>query len=813
MLTKFKAIFRHFWRYKLFTALNVWGLAIGISACWVIYRIVSYEFSYDTDIPYKENIYKVVTGSLRDDQESYSGGVSAPLYQGVRTQISGLQQVVPVQTQYINSVEVNNGTQRLFWEEPKDIIATDDQYFSMLPYHWLAGSAGNALKSPENIVLTQSRAKLYFPGKNPSEIIGQTIKYYAGDTLVKKVTGVVADMGTQTEFTAKEFFALREKTYNIEAWTNTSGGEKLYLQLKQETKPANVLKQIEEMAGSRWNEVIQKNNLQNIKLKRWFQLIPLSELHFSTHVNDYNVRKVNKTVLYGLAAIAVFLLLLASINYINICIAQIPQRAKEIAVHKTLGGNRFSLISRFLNETVFITLLAFLLAVLFVWIGFGLLSDIIPPEITPVGSFVELLVFSLLLMATLAIIAGVYPAWLIANVKTIRIFRNHQINEKTGQRFNLQKALTVFQFAIALVFITSSIIMGKQLKHALKSDLGFNREAILMVNIPWKYMADSLYRNKQFTLLNELKKEPAIGGASVGTPPTEDLFSSPFEFIKKDPVTRLLIRKSIDTNYISLYKMKLLAGRNLKASDTVSEYIINEAAMHAFGFASPQDAIGKTIKQLGRKNRPIVGVVKDFHLEDFYKKIEPAVLQNGKERANFLSIKLDERNPSKWQAALAVIETKWDQLYPSGSFSCRFYDQALEDLYKQERNLTTLINIATVIAIFISCLGLFGLVTLTAYQRTKEIGIRKVMGASPQSIVRLLSKDYLSLVIISFAIAAPVAWWGTNKWLEKFVYRIEIQWWMFAVACIAAILIDLLTISFQAIKAAVANPVKSLRSE
>lgn len=811
----FTSTLRHLWRYRLFTTLNIFGLAIGISACWIIFRIVSYEFSYEKNVPGKERIYRVISGFIFDDKESYNGGVSAPLYLSVREQISGLENTVAVHGKWMNAVKVNsNSTAPLIVDDPANIVATDSNYFNMVPYHWIAGNKSSALTKPESVVLTESRAKKYFPGMRMDEIINNTLTYYGRDTTQRTITGIVADITSPTEFTGQEFIVLSTKPYELSSWTNTNGTDKLYLQLKQGTNPAIVLKQVESIANKKWKEFEEKRE-NSFKSKRWFELLPLNASHFSTYIQEYNFRKASKPVLYGLIGIGIFLLLLACINYVNMSVARIPQQAKEIGVRKTLGSSQSQLIAQFLSETLLTTLIAGMLSSFLSIFGFWLLKDIIPEGITPFGNAWQLAGVMFLLIILITLLAGIYPAWLITRVKTINVFRSFLVSKKTGYRFSLQKVLITFQFVIALIFITCALIIGRQLQYTVKSDMGFDKDAVLLVNIPWKYVFDNKYENKKITLFNELKKEKGIQGISLGNSPLSDGYSSSeYEYAQdgKEPIARQVFKKWVDTAYINLYQLKLLAGRNLHVSDTTNEFVINESAVRAFGFASPQDALGKFIGQSDGKY-PIVGVVKDFHLQDFYKVIQPAALSSDKGNQNTFNIKLQSHDPSQWQATIKAIEKAWYQFYPPETFSYTFYDEELERLYVQERNLSTLINLATIIAIFISCLGLFGLVTLTAFQRTKEIGIRKVLGASVSGIVRLLSKEYIQLVILALLVAAPVAWWAMNKWLQKFTYRIEIQWWMFVVAGLCAIVIAMFTISFQAIKAAVANPVKSLRTE
>lgn len=807
-----KTLLRHLWRNRLFTELNVLGLAIGISSCWIIYRIVDHEFSYDAQLPDKENIYQLVSSFSRD---SKMAGVGAPLYQGIRAEIPGVE-AVPVFFQFVNQAESFRENKEVFVkEDPQYIVATDVSYFNMLPYTWLAGNKDKALTAPESVVLTESRAKEYFPRISLDDILGQTITYYGEDTVQRTVTGVVADFHQPSEFIAQEFFTLVERAYELYMWTNTNGSDKLYLQFRSDTDVQASLALINDLE-LRYYEALEQERGNEMKRGKTYELIPIDEVHFATHVGDYfGVTKTSKPVMRGLIGIGVFLLILACINYINMSTAQIPERAKEIGVRKTLGGSRKDLISRFLGETAITAFAASFLAAILSWLGFGLLSDIIPAGVTPQGEFHVYLVFTLGLVLLITLCAGLYPSWLITKVKTVSVLKNFNPTS-LSTRFSLQKVLIVFQFFIALVFIISTIIVGTQLRYTLKADMGFNKDAIVLVNIPWKYERDPQYQNKQFTLLTELSNLPGVENVSLGTAPlSSGNSSSPFEYISKDEniEERQLAKKWIDTAYLEVYQLELLAGRNIYPSDTLSEYIINESTAKAFGFIDPQEAIGRFIGQRGNNKYPIVGVVKDFHTLDFYEPISPLVLMNEKFNMLTFNIKLDSQDPSRWQATLKNIQEKWDGFYPANAFQYSFYDETLQALYQQERQIARLINLATTITVLISCLGLFGMATLITFRRTKEIGIRKVMGASIAGIVALLSSEFVKLVCIAILIASPIAWWAMNNWLEDFAYRIEIKWWMFAVAGLAAVIIAVTTVSFQAIRVAVANPVKSLRSE
>lgn len=821
--THFRTTLRHLWRKRVFTGLNILGLAIGISACWMIYRIGSHEFAYDRNLPGLERTYKVITQTMRNDQEYRMAGVAAPLYQGIRQELTGWEQVVPVFNQWINTVTVKRPDGQVYTKDELLVItAVDQTYFELVPHQWIHGSPAMALNAPEKVVLTKSRAEEYFPGIDLEQILEQQIQYISWqDTVLRTVSGIVMDYGEPSEFsTAKEFCAIRDEVYPLNVWTNTNATDQLYVKLKENTDADAFLAQVDALDRRHWAAFEVERGLELPKNKS-YELLPLKESHFSTHVADLVTRaKMSKSVLFGLIGIGLFLLVLACINYVNMSIAQIPERAKEIGVRKAMGSSPTRLMGQFLFETLMTGLLAIVLALIIGRVGFWWLQDLIPAGVDPSGNLGAFMIFALTTILIITLLAGLYPGWLSTKVKTVEVFKNSFSGNPGKNRMGLQKILILFQFTIAIVFISSTIIVGAQLRHTLKSELGFDKETVVLIDIPFKYWNNNpAYENKKFTLLEELRKQPGIRQISLATPPlSRGASSSPFSRMDSDdtgePREAIMYRKTIDTTYLSLYDMTLIAGRNIRPSDTLNEFIINETAARSLGFADPQEAIGQLIgPRGGRQKFPVAGVVQDFHTQDFYTPITSLALMTGDVGRNTFNIKLDGSNPAGWQATLESIRQHWNQFYPAEAYNVKFYDETIEAMYAQERKTARLINLSTGITILISCLGLFGLAALSAYRKTKEIGIRKVLGASVAGIVGMLSKDFVKLVLLASVIASPIAWWAMNKWLEDFIYRIEIQWWMFALAGISAVVIALVTVSWQAVRAALANPVNSLRDE
>ena len=794
---------RHLWRNKLFTVLNILGLAIGISASWIIYRMVSYEFSYDQHEPDKDRIFQFYThGEKEDGTKRDQIFIPKAILPHVLNDISGIEKIAPLYYQNFSSAVTSDGRTL---DQLDEQVATLPDYFGMLGYQWLAGNPKQAI-APNKVVLTAKRAQRYFPGKSPEDMVGQTITY--NDTVQKTVSGIIADLDYLNSFPAQEFFALNKEDLTNTDWQRVSSEELLFVKLKKGVSVNSVLDQL-----NRINSSINKEFFKEHNFTLNFKLLPLAEKHFATHLT-LRSRTVSKSVLFGLLGIAAFLLALACINYVNLTTAQLPQRAKEIGIRKTLGGKSSSLIWSYLKETLATCMLAVLLSFLITIVGLHIFAEYLPEGMNRFNNYAEMVLFSIALIAGITLIAGIYPSWLATRVQTVRVLKGEINQSMGGYQLNLRKGLIVFQFVIAQLFAVCAIIIGQQLRYTLDKDLGFQHEAIVTVDIPYKVQADSSYQGRQFVLKSMLERHPEISNVALGDIPMSNWMNGFAMDYRSDTgtVQKGLLFKNVDADYLKVYQIPLLAGRTLQETDSIRELLINETALKNFGFRKPQDAIGQILYQ-GGSPRFIVGVFRDFHQFSLKSEIPALAFSAIKPRLSSFNIKLAGKRPSSLASTIALVEKEWKQVYPGFDFQYQFYDDTIRDLYQQEYRTGKLISAATIITLLISCLGLYGLATLTAFQRTKEVGIRKVLGATVTSVIALLSKDFVKLVLFALLIATPIAWWAMNKWLEDFVYKIEIQWWMFAFAGFGAIFIALLTVSFQAIKAAIANPVDSLRNE
>ncbi len=623
------------------------------------------------------------------------------------------------------------------------------------------------------------------------------------------IAGVVKDIPYNTSFDAQEFFRISNGEWPNFLEFGYRNHCLLFLKLYAGASQENVLAQI--------NGINEKRNgdyFEQFKSKYWYSSIPVVDRHFASEYYSPYHRTVNKHVLYGLIGIASFLLLLAIINYVNISTATLPQRTKEIGIRKTLGSRSRQLVWRFIGETFCTTVLALVLSYIMHAMVVGAFAEYFPNGMFNHYDYPRIVLFLIVLIALITLLSSLYPGWLLTKVNTVNVLKGHIGNGKYGWRLTFRRTLIVFQFVIAQAFIIGALVIGLQLQYTLHKDLGFTKEAIVTMDIPALEQRTDTALHKQQVLKQALLNHPGVASVALGDIPMgAGMFSSVNEYNGASGIVRVdLASKYIDKDWIDLYDVNLLAGRQPYTAND-SEIMLNEAAVKAFGFGSLQEALGKMVG-VGDHAQQVVGIVGDFHLLNFKMEYRPVRLLFGDPaNAKQISIKLHAHSEINWTSAIERIADEWKAIYPETPISYRFYDEVIENLYQKEYRMAKIVNYATGTTIIISCLGLFGLATLMAHQRTKEIGIRKVLGASVSRILALFSKEFVKLVLIAVVIASPIAWWAMNSWLEDFAYRIEIQWWMFAVAGLAAVVIALLTVSWQAIRAAVANPVESLRDE
>jgi ABC-type antimicrobial peptide transport system permease subunit len=813
---------RHFWHNKIFSFINIIGLSIGISASLVIFLIVHYDLTFDKFHKDSDRIYRIVTDF--NENGAVAGHMRAlpePLTDAVANDMTGIEYTVPLYILDHQRVSIpTTGAKPIVFRQQPNIIYAGSAYFSVFQYQWLAGSPATALQEPFRVVLTAGRVRTYFPGLSPEAVIGRTITYF--DSIPVTVSGVVEELKGNTDFVFAEFISFRTMTSNSLrdsydlGWNSISSSMQLFIKLAKGRKISSIAGQLKQIQDK--YDPQGQTNTKDPKTFRAFVVQPLSDLHLGEYGSFDNVRQASRMTLYGTSLLAVILLFLACINFINLMTARASQRAREVGIRKTIGSSRRQLIFQFLGETFLTTFIATILSALLAPLLLRVFSEFIPPEIQ--FNWVQqpaLIVFFMVLLPGVTIVAGFYPAIILSRYMPFTALRGAQLaGSLSGRPSLLRKILTVSQFVIAQGFIIATLMIGRQIHFMLTTDLGFRQKAIVYFYTP----PSDTSTTHRLALLNELRTLPGVAATSLGgNPPSSASFwgrSLTYTGGSK-PIHTPVELKIGDTNFLSLYHIPLLAGRNVHPSDTIREYVINETYARQLGFKDPHQAINQYLSD-GSDNSihfPIVGVIRDFYAHSLQQPIQPLVFTANNQRSTVIHIALPitGNGGASWASTLQAIGDAYKKFYPDAEFSYRFYDESIAKFYKSEKDLASLLRWATGIAILISCLGMLGLVVHTTTLRTKEIGIRKVMGATVAQIVRLLSLDFIVLVGIAFVIAAPGVWWGMHKWLQDYAYRPAFGWWLFLLAGAGMAVIAMLTLGLQTVRAARANPVDSLRTE
>jgi putative ABC transport system permease protein len=799
----FKTAFRNLIRNKNYAIINISGLAAGIAICLVIFIVIRYEMSFDNYHKKKDRIYRVLTEYHHADSPDifYGKGVPSPLPSALKANFPQAEKVGTVYSEGNDQIQVldDNGQAVKKFKEEKGVFFTEPTLFDIFDFKWLAGNA-SSLKNPNSVVLTKATAEKYFGDWQFA--IGKTIKWNNRDVL--KVTGILADVPKNTDLQLKVVIAFGTaytadftKSSN---WDGTQSSYGCYILL-----PANV-------SASSFNTQLRAfaKKMKSPENKDSHIIQPLSKIHYDTKTGDFSGRTISPGLIKALWLIGAFILLIACVNFINLSTAQAINRSKEVGIRKVLGSSKAGLKIQFITETFLIVLSSIILATLIAIVTLPFISRVLSKALSfDIADKSAISVFLLLVSIVVTALAGFYPSMVLSRFNPINALKN-KTAVVSAKGVSLRRGLVVFQFVIAQALIIGTLIIVKQMNYFTHQPLGFDKTAI--VNIP--FPGDSIGTSKLDYLRQQLKSIKGIQAISFSSnTPVEDdndMWST-FKFNHAAKETDFYaITKFADDQYVPTYKLPLVAGRNLQPSDTAREFLVSEKLVKNLGIVNPQDVLNKEINLWGFINGQIVGVVKDYNDRSFRRGIDPVLITTLKRGYAQAGIKLATADVSP---AMTSIEKAWSQTYPEFVFEYKFLDDKIGSFYKQENQLSNLYKIFAAIAIFLSCLGLYGLASFMAVQRIKEVGIRKVLGATARSIVYLFSKEFIILISIAFVIAAPIAWYYMHSWLQDYVYRINISWWIFIAGGVASIVIALLSVSFQALKAAISNPVKSLRTE
>lgn len=811
--TSLRLALRNLARSPVSTAIKLSGLAVGVSGCLIIFLIARYELSFDKFQPDRDRVYRIYcrfTGLW----DGYNRGVPMALPAKVRSEFTGLDAVTFFQT-YSAKVTVadSTGAKRKLEEQSPLAIAGPDYFEVFSFYEWIAGDP-KALSAPFTVALTEKKALNYFGTTRPEKVIGRPIIY--SDSLEVTVVGIIKDIKEQTDFQFTDFISFAtieaswlKNSYNkMDDWGSVNSSSQCFIKLTKGTPLDKIEDQVSILIKAKQEE--QKDQ----ETKTEYKLQALNDLHYNNnlYIFDSSGAAVSLGTLKTLGVIAILLLVIAAINFINLETAQAVRRSKEVGLRKVMGGSRVGLVMHFLSESFLITSIAVLLAIPIAYACFFFFVEFMPKGL--LFRLADPFLWSFLALTSLVVggLAGVYPAFILSSYQPAVALKNQVVSGGQSRSAYLRKVLTILQFSFSQVLIVGTLIVGMQISYMLSKDLGFKTSAIVHFSTPWW---DKLPKVEQ--LRNELSGIPEIVAISRNSRmPTSGGWSS--TTVKydngKEEIPNTVHIKSGDTSYLSVFRLKLLAGRNVQPTDSIREMLINETFCRKLGL-EPRDAV--SIQLLAnQKKYTVVGVLADFHFQSLHRKIEPMYFRyqsDGGTRTLALQLALTGNELKNVEQTLAKINEAIKKIYPDEKIECQFFDDSIEKLYQSEKRVAKLTNIATGLAIFISCLGLFGLASYTAVQRTKEIGIRKVLGATVNNIVALLSREFLVLVMIAFVIAVPIAWYTADRWLGDFAFRVEIGILVFVLAGSLSVMIAFLTVGSQALRAAVADPAESLRYE
>lgn len=799
---------RSLMRNKLHSFINVTGLAIGVSACMVIYLIVSFELSFNKAHEGYDRIYRIHSSF----QGVFSGiNRGAPTATGpkIKDEFKGIEAVTSFQV-FSSKVEIPTGNEKKNLNRQEKIVLAAPSFFSVFKsFEWIAGSP-ESLTEPFKVTLTESRAQMYFGTSDPSKVIGREVIYR--DSLSTTVAAIIKDLPFNTDIDITDFisYSTIEKSWlknnvRLDDWGSVNSSSQVFV-LLDKTSDLNQLTEQLPILRKKYKEE-SRGDVENL-----FVAQPLSDLHYNNEAGifDYSRSPAHLPTLTILIIVAILLLTIGGINFINLETAQSVRRAKEVGVRKTLGSSRTALISQFLYQSFIITFIAILLSLPLTELALTSFKDFVPAGVHL--SFMAVLPFLGAVMVVIGLLAGLYPAFVLSSfLPALALKSQAHANSGTSRSAYLRKSLIVFQFFIAQCLIIGALAVGWQINYMLNKDIGFKKDAVVYFYTPWHENA-----SKIGVLKNELSQLSEVSDVALSdAPPSANGWSSntvEYKPEKGEVVKVNAFRKFGEPKYLEFYNMKIIAGRNLRPTDSLREFVINKTLMTQLGFEKPEEAIGQALKYSDR-NYPIVGVVEDFHIQSLHKKVEPVIIANDVD-FNCFNVRLSTTNGSKdFKAGIARIEAAWKKVYPNEKFEHDFLDDTLKNFYESEQRTSKLVQTAMFMAIFISCLGLFGLASFTTTQRMKEISIRKVLGSSVSNIVVMLSKDFIILIVIAFVLATPLAWMGVNKWLQGFAYHMDLNAWLFILTAVAGIIIAFITVAYQTLKAANSNPINSLRNE
>jgi putative ABC transport system permease protein len=787
---------RNLTKNRSYAFINIFGLSLGIACSIVIFTIVKYHLGFDNFHENKDRIYRIVT-EWHDDEPGFSEAVPSPVGRAFRSEFTFAEKTARVISYNDALVAMNNGNDRKKFKEESGIAYAEPEFFDIMHFPLLKGNQQNFLSSPNSAAITEKLAKKYFGTEDP---MGKTIRINNKTDFIVK--GILKDLPNNTDFREEIYLSyhnLIDQSKWLAADSNWGGvysGSHCYTLLKKNATPQQANKALAQLV---------KKNYTGRDANVWhFRLQELSDIHFNPDFNG----SANKKYLWAFTLIGLFLIITACVNFVNLATAQALNRSKEVGIRKVLGSMPKQLFWQFIAETALITFFALLLAIVIAVVSMPFVNQLFKSNMSlQLLQNPPLWIFLLVTGVVVTFLSGSYPGLVLARFQPVMALKS-QLSQKHIGGFSLRRILVVTQFAISQMLIIGTIVIASQMHFSKNTDMGFTKDAIISLPIP---ISDKVKMNTLRTRLSgvagvekiSLCYQPPASGSNNST-------GIRYDNRAEDEHWSINV-KNADADYLGTFGLKLVAGRNFFPSDSAREILVNETFVKKLNIKSPQEVIGKRVSINGGSTvAPIAGVVKDFHNYSFHSEISALCILPDNSNYRTCAIKVNMKN---LQPAMAAMEKIWNETYPDYLYAYEFLDERIARFYEGDTMTLKLIEAFAIIAILIGSLGLYGLVSFMAVRKTKEIGVRKVLGADLKDILWLFGKEFTRLLLIAFVIAAPMGWWAMTQYLQDYKNRISLHPGIFLLAIAATFLIAALTVGYRSAQAAMANPVKSLRSE
>ncbi len=782
--------------------INLGGLTLGISGTIILILILQYHTSFDRFQTKYDRIYRIVTSGKGNDGEwGYTAGVPTVLPPAFRLDFPQAEEVVFTQYRANSLILIpqRDGDFKKF-EEERGVVVTEPNIFRVFDRVVLMGDAEKSLDEPNEAVISRSFALKYF---GREDAIGELVRFEERDY---RIGAVVEDPPAQSDLPFYLLLSYETIRANNESrgWRSIWSDENCYFLLREGESVTSIENQLAEFS--------KKHDPETSWDQRRYVIQPLSDLHFNDDIGNYNYNAVSEDYLMALGVVSLFLIVTACINFINITTAEAIRRSKEVGIRKSLGGSRSQLVFQFLGETSLVTFGAMMLSFVIVQGVLGVVNSFLELSLTfDLAGNPHLLIVLIGVFIIVSLLSGLYPALVISGFNPVSALKNSAASKFTSG-YRLRQGLVVTQFVISQLLVILTLVLINQMEFFRNKDLGFRKDAIITIPVPEGSRLDTLNVSKARALANDISRMAGVEGYSLCFSAPSSGYQMSSDFLmegQQEEQAKGTQVKLADGNYISLFEIKLLAGQNIEDLDTPRSVVVNRKFTEVAGFSSPEEIIGKRVRLWGRM-LPVVGVVENFHTLSLSNAIQPVAIQNRLDRYRLMALRIQ---PDQFQQLVPQIQKRWEEAYPLSIFSYEFLDENIREFYESEARSSTMLTVFSAIAIAIGCLGLLGLATYMANQKTKEIGIRKTLGASVESILLMFTRDFIMLVLLGFVVAAPLAWWLGNLYLSQFVYRIELGPVLFLSGIGLTLLIAMITVGYKSFRAATVNPVDSLRYE